>query len=331
MQLNDLLNSLTAPSVAKTAEPLYAVLPIPTHEGYFIGKDSNSCVCLLISTSDTILERQSPIRLENLDVIFNLPCNINLPEQKLEGQFTILRCKSNEPEIIQCFLSICQTIFILLGEYPNQEDIDVVVDRFVKIFRKLILPARRTVNGLFGELFIISICSDPLLAVKAWRVSDNARFDFSLEGVYLEVKTTVDRKRTHKFTYDQCNPPENSIAIAASMFVEQSTGGIKLQAIVDKIIESISSDPDLILKLYEVINDTLGKTLNDALNIGFDITLPRSSLKFYDLKKIPAIRDSLPNELSDVTFRSKLSESNNISIAELSKISPKVSPLLPST
>ena len=165
--------------------------------------------------------------------------------------------------------------------------------------------------------------------MKAWRVNDNARFDFSLEGVYLEVKTTADRKRAHKFTYDQCNPPENSIAIVASMFVEQSNGGIKLQAIVDKIIESISSDPDLVLKLYEVINDTLGKTLKDALNISYDVTLPRFSLKFYDLKKIPAIRDSLPNELSDLSFRSNLSAFEDISIAELSDISPKMSLLLP--
>lgn len=329
MQLDNLLNKLTTPYVGSSSESLYEVLPIPGNSRYLIGKDKDSSACLLISTDgDTLIER-TPIRLENLDVLFDLPCNMNLPSQTREGKFTILKCRSNEPEIVNSFLSVCQGILKVLGKEPSQDDIAKGIDRFVRIFSKLLLPPSRTVNGLIGELFVISICSDPVSALLAWRRENSARFDFSLEGTYLEVKTTTSRKRSHKFTYDQCNPPEGSLAIVASMFVEQSTGGTTLRKIFDNILESVSSNSDLILKLHEVVNDTLGKTLKDGMDTCFDIALMKSSLKFYDLRQIPAIRESLSSELSDVSFRSNLSAINDISIAELSDISPRISLLLP--
>ena len=331
MQLFDQFNELIAPSGVNPDDPLYAVLPVANQNGYFIGKDNDSLACLLISTIDSLTVNHPPIRLENLDVQFGLPCSMELPAEKQEGMFTILRCRSKEQEILVSFFSVCQSIIRMLGENPSQDNIASAVDRFVLIFSKLLKPQNRTVNGLFGELFLISISSDPILTLDMWRSEDNARFDFSHNEIYLEVKTTAGRKRSHKFTYDQCNPPEGSIAIVASMFIERSTGGTSLRDIFDAVEEVVSSNPNLVIKLHEVVSDTLGRTFNDAMKIAFDINLAKTSLKFYDLREIPAIRHTLPNELSDVSFRSSLFEENHLSLTELSSKFPKFSPLLPTT
>lgn len=331
MPLFSQFNELSAPIGVNPDDPLYSVMPIDDLDGYFIGKDNNSLACLLISTIDSLAPDHQPIRLENLDVQFGLPCVMEQQAEKQEGMFTILRCRSKEQEILASFFSVCQSIIQVLGENPSQDNIARAVDRFVQIFSKLLEPQNRTVNGLFGELFLISISSDPILALDVWRSEENARFDFSHNEIYLEVKTTAGRKRSHKFTYDQCNPPEGSIAIVASMFIEQSTGGTSLRDIFDAVEEVVSSNPNLVIKLHEVVSDTLGRTFNDAMKMAFDIHLAKTSLKFYDLREIPAIRHILPNELSDVSFRSSLSEENHLSLTELSSKFPKFSPLLPTT
>ena len=329
MLLFSQFHELNAPTGVNPDDPLYAVLPIANQNGYFIGKDNDNLACLLISTIDSLVASHPPIRLENLDVQFGLPCSMELQAEKQEGMFTILRCRSQEREILASFFSVCQSIIRMLGENPSQDNIARAVDRFVKIFTKLLEPQNRTVNGLFGELFLISISSDPIFALDVWRSEDNARFDFSYEEVYLEVKTTAGRKRSHKFTYDQCNPPDNSSAIVASMFVEQSTGGTSLRDLFDEVELITYSNPNLVIKLHEGVNDTLGRTFNDAMKMAFDIHLAKTSLKFYDLREIPAIRHTLPTELSDVSFRSNLSEENHLSLAELSSKFSKFSPLLP--
>lgn len=329
MQLFSQFNELNAPTGINPDDSLYAVLPIANQDGYFIGKDNDNLACLLISTIDSLVANHPPIRLENLDVQFGLPCSMEMQAEKLEGMFTILRCRSQEQEILTSFFSVCQSIIRMLGENPSQDNIAKAVNKFVRIFSKLLEPQNRTVNGLFGELFLISISSDPIFALDVWRSEDNARFDFSYEEVYLEVKTTAGRKRSHKFTYDQCNPPDNSSAIVASMFVEQSTGGTSLRDLFDEVEAIAYSNPNLVIKLHEVISDTLGKTFNDAMKIAFDVHQTKTSLKFYDLREIPAIRHTLTNELSEVSFRSSLSEESYLSLAELSSKFPKFSPLLP--
>jgi hypothetical protein len=63
-------------------------MPVPGHESYFIGKDGEACACLLVAKADRAAKLQPPIRLETLDVQFDLRCHLRKNrEPEREGHF----------------------------------------------------------------------------------------------------------------------------------------------------------------------------------------------------------------------------------------------------
>ena len=219
----------------------------------------------------------------------------------------------------------------MLGEQPTNDAIANIVNRLALIFQRLQNPPTRPVNGLFGELFLMRNCVSPLAALTAWRVEETSRFDFSAGDVRLDVKTATGRSRAHNFSYDQCNPPKSTLAFAASLFVERSSNGVSLSELIAGIESLTASSSDLVMKLHSVVATTLGKTMPEALRIQFDDKLAASSLQFYDLQSIPAIRDDLPGGVSDVHFLSDLSGCTPIPTTILAQRDPHMADLLPTT
>jgi len=330
VSLNTLFETIGVPTSDDMAKPLYAVLPVPGYQSYFIGKDRDSRACLLVATIDDSQRQPSPIRLESLDVQFELPCRLKKERELAKnGRFTVIRCRSLDGETVRYFLSVCEVVLRTIGDNPARREIASAVHRLAVIFQKTQKPPARTVNGLFGELYLLSRSSNPARALTAWRIDDAARFDFVDGDVRLDVKTTSSRERTHIFSYEQCNPPPGTIAVAASMFVERVSRGISLRSLLDHIAEIVGPQIDLALKLHEVTAATLGTSLNESMSLSFDGKLAESSLRFFNLTNLPAIRGPLPAGVSGVRFRSDLSMSNAISIADLIDLDPVFSSLLP--
>ena len=328
--LDALFETIVAHAVDDAARPLYTVLPVPGYKSYFVGKDHNSHACLFITTVDVSQRSPSPIRLESLDVQFDLSCYLKKRhEMEQEGRFTVIRCRSLNREIIRYFLSVCDTILRMVGDGPARREVASAVHRLAAIFHKTQKPPARTINGLFGELYLISCSANPVKALTAWRVDETARFDFVYNEVRLDVKTASGRVRAHLFSYEQCNPPPGTIAVAASMFVERVARGLTLRSLIGDITSLVAPQIDLVLKLHDVLASTLGTSLNEAMSVAFDEKLTHSSLCFFSLIDLPAIRGPLPMGISDVRFRSDLSKSNAISVPALIDRSPIFLDLLP--
>jgi hypothetical protein len=190
-------------------------------------------------------------------------------------------------------------------------------------------PPTRPVNGLFGELFLIWRSGNPIRALAAWRMDETARFDFADGDIRLDVKATSGRVRAHTFSYEQCNSPPGTIAIVASLFVERSPGGVTLRSLIDQIEGRITAKIGLVFKLHDVITATLGMNLNEALALKFDEKLADSSLCFFNLHDVPAIRGPLPAGISDVHFRSDLSALQALPVHSLIDRDPVFWDLLP--
>jgi len=299
-------------------KPIYGVAPIPGYDSYFVGKDQGKYACLLIKTGDEPSRLAPPIRLEKLDVQFDLRCHVTQPREPERAEiFTVIRCRSLEVETTRYFLSVCDTIIGMIGDRPARREVSSAVHRLAAIFQKMQKPPARPLNGLFGELFVISRSSSPPKAIAAWRVDEMGRFDFADGNARMDVKTTTGRTRSHTFSYDQCTPPPGTDAIAASLFVERSAGGLTLRALVADIETSIAAYPDHVLKLHETIMGTLGDSFNEALGVGFDVRVSESSVRLYDLREVPAVRGPLPPGVTDVHFRSDLSALDPLSIQAL--------------
>ena len=308
---------------------IYSVAHIPGYPAYFIGKDNNANACVLIATPDKESRQQVPIRLESLEVVFDVPSVVKSATKITEGTFTVVRCRSNEAEIVRYFLSVGETLLRILGSNPSRTVISGAINRLAHIFQRMQSPATRSVNGLFGELFLIRQSQNPFRALAAWRTQDTSRFDFNEGSVRIDVKTAAGRQRIHTFSYDQCNPPSGTTAVAASLFVEQVAGGISLREIVREIEELVATNTELVLKLHETVAETLGRSLHEALNVRFDHRLSASSLQFYDLRSIPAVRDEPPPGVCDIHFRSDLTSAPQADMRRLLEREPSLADFLP--
>ena len=254
-------------------------------------------------TADEAMRKPPPIRLESVDVQFELACQTTDPGGQIrEGSFTVVRCRSREIETIRYFLSVCGIIMRHLGDAPSRTALAAAVRRIASIFQNISKPPDRSLNGLFGELFIISRSRAPARAVTAWRNDETSRFDFSAGDVRLDVKACAGRVRSHTFSYDQCNPPPSTQAVVASLMVERIPGGISIGELIASIEARISGSEDLVLKLHEVVASTLGSEFTHSLRETFDPRLSESSLQWFDLREIPAVRGSLPTRVSNVHF-----------------------------
>src|SRR5262249_46387906 len=109
MALGHIYGSLIAPVPPNGAKRIYAVAPVPGYAGYFVGKDNESHACLLIAVADRNGRPHAPIRLESLEVQFEVLSLIKTGSEIVEGTFTVLRCRSAEAEIAHYFLSVCET------------------------------------------------------------------------------------------------------------------------------------------------------------------------------------------------------------------------------
>ena len=329
-RLAELCERINPPSAQPWDKPLYAVMPIPGYSNFLVGKNGESQACLLLSTESQVGSHYPPIRLKNLDVQFDLHCHLKKEGQcTSEGAFTVIRCRDSDNQTTQYFLSVCETIIRILGERPTPDQIAISVNRLVAILQKVKQPATRPLNGLFGELYLLLVSGNAIRALAAWRTDGNARFDFSDGDIRLEVKAVSGRTRSHIFSYEQCNPPSSTTAIVASLYAEQVAKGTSLHSMIDEIATRVSTNADLMLKLHENVAVTLGANLHNGLSRHFDMHLAESSLRFFRLADVPAIRGPLPLGISDVHFRSDLSALSPLSIEELIDRDPTFWDLLP--
>jgi hypothetical protein len=197
------------------------------------------------------------------------------------------------------------------------------------MFRKLERPPSRSLNGLLGELYVIWRSSDPVRTLEAWRTDGSARFDFTVADVRLDVKTASSRTRSHICSYEQCNPPPGTSAVAASLFIERIASGLSLRSLIAELEGLVGSRVDLAFKLHEILADTLGRGLSDALDSTFDVALADGSLKYFDLLRVPAVREPLPAGVSDLHFRSDFSGTASTELKQLLEAHPCLAPLLP--
>ena len=326
--LASLLEAIDATSCSPESGPQYCVIPIPNFEGHYFGRTGMGETCLLLSAEGSSVK--APIRLTAIQVNFAVPCTIAIAgrEDRTET-LTAITCTASERIVQAYFAHVCETIMQIVGAKPSLDHVFEAVRRLVDLFQKLSAPARRSVVGLFGELFVIYLAHSPQDAVKAWRSTTDDRFDFSTDNVRLEVKASGTRQRAHEFSLEQCSPPQDTEGILVSLHVESAGGGMSLLELIERIEEQLEGDANLLLKLQETVAEGLGDNAPAALAMRFDENLAKSSLQIYELVLIPAVREPLPAEVSNVRFRSDLSRLLVADTALLASRNRKLKELLP--
>jgi hypothetical protein len=302
--LGELYASLSPPAHQEAVSVrVFSVRPIDQVPGYFVGRGANDNPALLIEIEGRM---RAPIVLQNLMITFNTHCSLNLDREQRDTDAVVIECLSPDPYLTKYFLMVAGHLLDRLGLAPTADEVALAVDALVSLFQKLSRPPRREAQGLFGELIVIDAALDAAALLDGWHADPLDRFDFTFENSCLEVKTSASRQRCHDFSFEQCTPPVQTSAILASMFVETAGGGLSLEALVARLQARFSARPEFIVKLHAVVADALGSGLPQGLSHRFDEQLALSSLAFYDLSLIPAVRGPLPPGVTAVRFRSEI-------------------------
>ena len=284
----------------------YAARSIPGSTHHFIGRDAEGFPVLMLGSRDTPHSLTPAIRLQAVEVQFAVLCQISLPDGQCgDHRLSVVRCLSSDFELQRYFLKVSEAIVKLVGAAPTFTQVTGAVRRVVELFQRLSRPATREVIGIYGELLLILWSASAADSVVAWRGDPSARFDFSIDETRIDVKTSARRVRTHSFSLDQCRPPPGTVGLIASIVVEPGAGA-SISEILRKIEVRLSGDPSLVMKLHELVSESLGASLTEGLKARYDDKAARASLRWYLSSDIPSPQGPLPPAVSEVRFRSDL-------------------------
>ncbi len=308
LDLVALFDSLHPPSAATSEVARFSAHPVPEHEQHRIAKDTLGAPSLLVAIADLSGDvRPNPILLENLSVQHDVRCHIypigGAPE---DGSFTVIRCVGADRDLHVYFLRAISAVVSSLGARPTRQDVAHAVDKFVELFRAMANPPRKSIQGLWAELFLIARSSDPAMLITAWHLTPEDRFDFSHESQRIEVKSASGRRRHHHFALEQLHPPAGTSLLIASLFVERSAAGISVAELVDRIRTRVGSVPNHLMQLDRVVGLTLGDRWRSAFDEKFDLGSAEESLAFFEPSIVPSVNPDLPPGVSEVRFKSDL-------------------------
>lgn len=319
LDLVALFNSFQPPDITAEQTPRFSAQPVPGYEQHRLAKDAHNTPTLLIAVTGAAgKDRSIPIKLENLTVQYDMHCRVSRSDGNIEeGLFTVVRCTGRDEALHIYFLRCIGALIISLGMTPSRLDVAHTIKNLTTLFRAMTEKPRKSVQGLWAELLLIARAPDTAAAVSAWHITPGDRYDFNAGNQRIEVKSTSMRVRQHYFSLEQLCPPTQTTLLIASLFVEYAGAGTSIMELAERIRTRISNHPDLLLHIDQIISLTLGENWRDALEARFDVELAEESLAFFDINAIPTVDRILPLGVSDVRFKSDLTNSPSLNIQDV--------------
>lgn len=308
IDFQEAFESLPIPNTTK--EHSFSAVAIKGFENHRIAKDfkENPCILILVAQKENSFKvaRQ---KLYNLSITHNLVCEIHVEDKREEHNFSVIRYSGNDEDLKNYFLKACEILIPTLGNSPDNKQITHTVNKFIELFKVLKEPPKKTLQGLWSELFLIHQSSNPKKLIKAWHTIPEEKYDFSIENLRIEAKSSSIRNRTHYFSLEQLVAPSKCELFIASLFVEILAGGKSVEDLLNEIIERLNRNFELIEKLNFVTYSTLGGSVDKIKNVCYDYQLAKESLRLYNSKDIPKI-ESVPNNVFNVKFKSSIDSVN---------------------
>ena len=327
--LQNLLRDLALRSDKPSAPGIYLAHPVARGSNHFIAIDINSAPTLLLNSENISQAVVPPLKLRGIHVAYGMPCNLQLPSgSRTQHVLTTITCKTSDPLERAFFIDCCETLLRIVGESPSLNAVIAATEHLSNVFQRLGSPARESITGIIGELLIIDLSPNPYTAIAAWRQHPEDRYDFSLDSIRLEVKSSSSRNRIHYLTYEQCSPPLGTIGLLASIIIESAGGGQSLRDLITSIETRVIDDHQCVYRLRGIVADTLGETLARALEERFDRALAEASVQLYDLRSVPAIRGLLPPGVVRVKFQSDVTLSRQVRISQFLENNPRIGEML---
>lgn len=305
--LVQVFDSLPAPS-ANVGLGRFCAHSIPGYSACAVGKDTSGNPVLLVQADNALPGIGAPLVLEHLCVIHLVNCRVQAEDQgEQQRTLSVIRCTDSDRAIHEYFLRCLHPIIASLPQRPSRDQVSQAVERLVDLFRRMADTPRKTVTGLWAELFLIAGSNDPASLLGAWHSIPEEKFDFAIGVDRLDVKAASGGLRIHHFALEQLRPVARVRVLIASLLAERTQGGTSLNDLVDSIREKVTQ-PDLLIRLDSVVAQTLGQDWRAMQEIRFNLQQAIQSLRFVDATAIPSVASPPPQEVSAVHFRVDLTQ-----------------------
>jgi len=304
--LKDIFDKLPSPRSIK--ENAYSAKTIKGYKNHRIAKDKGGNPSLLIYVSE---EKQEFLiasqHLFNIKVWHNVSCEIESGKKVKQSKFTVVSYIGQNEEIKKLFLNTCQVLTNSLGQSPTNKKIEHVVNKFIELFKAIKEIPRKSVQGLWCELFLIEQSVVPEILIEGWHSIPEERFDFSFKKLRLEVKSSIKDSREHYFSADQLFSTKNIEIMIVSIQVDSNVSGLSINDLLGRINLNLKEYPKQKEKLHLLVFSTLGAEIEKANQVKFDYEHAKESIRFYKSEHIPKInKEAIPKEVTNVKFVSNL-------------------------
>jgi hypothetical protein len=279
----------------------YFAFKIEASSRNYIAKSEQGHPVLLIETCLPVGAYPASLKLENLIVVHGYAGTMRTPEGEVAGVFSIVECRVTDDALTCSFLRLSSHLLSGLPELPEPRAVAIEVGKLVQIFQALRLPPAKSVQGLWAELFVLANSPDLHKWATAWHDDPMERYDFAMQRLRVEVKSTGNRMRRHHFSHEQLHPPSDIELWIASVFVERSTAGTDCLELLRRIQARVRCDVGF--EIESKVIRTLGADYSKAGAFTFDDELAEGSLSFIPVNSIPRIPDDLPEGVSELQYR----------------------------
>ena len=311
MNLYDTYTSIEQPE--KGIKNIFNAITVVDYPFVKIAKNIYSFpVILITSLNDGTYLTTKNVRLKYIELKHNQECKISEGNKTKFENFTVIVFNSDLPYLQNYFLGIAETLIKSLSSNPTQKEILAAFNNFIDIFRVMSDIPRKSVQGLWAELFIIEKSKNIDTLLDYWHNIPTEKFDFNAGIEKLEVKSNSRMERIHIFSSEQLNPPDENQVIIASLYTKQKNTGTSINDLIKSIIKRNNNSKNS-EKLFEIVSKTLGNTIEQSIKIKFDYHIAENSLKFYKHQDVSKIEEvNIPSKVSEVRYKSDLTKIKDI-------------------
>ena len=311
---NDLLQLLD-----ELALPIGDVLhaaPVPGARHVFIGKTRTGDVGLLVEHG-TVAISGRPTVLRHVRFAPSIAATIRAGEVERMSNFCALWCIDGEPSLTAYFLRVICNLVLTEDVLSGLSSPSAAIETVLELFSALTSAPRKSLQGLWGELYLVSRSVDVGAALAAWHSDPGELFDFVAEAQRVEAKTSATGLRQHVFKLEQLLPAEGTRVFVASLMLQERADGHSLLELVDMVRSAPGINADQCRRIEVVVARTLGTGWRESATRRFSSLDGSNALAFFAASAIPTVSAPLPAEVSDVTFRSDLSAAHPLDEAAI--------------
>lgn len=225
----------------------------------------------------------------------------------------LFQCRDSDRALRRYFFRAVAGLLSDLSVTPDFDEFDQGARGLIELFDSIVQPGTESVQGVWAELLLISLSTQPNELMAYWHTAPTSTYDFASAPHRLEVKSTVNQTRVHRFALEQLEVAEGGFTAVASMCLREDEDGIGVDDLVDDLVERLT--PQYKAKLRRVVATALGQRWRDAATMRFSLEDAVRGLRFFSSSDVPSVT---PGEgVSGVKFNADLANTPPLSLASL--------------